>query len=59
MRMVRNRRQLEGGMVTSEYAVGTIGSCGVAGALITLANTDWFQGFIRGFFEKVTGILPF
>jgi hypothetical protein len=59
MRIIRNRRHQEGGMVTSEYAVGTVGSCGVAGALITLASTDWFQGFIKGFFDKVTGILPF
>lgn len=59
MHIVRNRRQQEAGMVTSEYAVGTVGSCGVAGALITLANTDWFQGFIRGFFDRVTGLLPF
>jgi hypothetical protein len=24
-----------------------------------LAGTDWFQGFIQNFFEKVTGFLPF
>lgn len=59
MRMIRNRRHQERGMVTSEYAVGTIGSCGVAGALISLANSDWFQNFIQGFFDKVTGFLPF
>ena len=59
MRMTRDRRRQEAGMVTSEYAVGTVGSCGVAGALITLAGTDWFQGFIQNFFEKVTGFLPF
>jgi hypothetical protein len=59
MHIIRNRRRQEAGMVTSEYAVGTVGSCGVAGALITLANTDWFQGFIRGFFDRVTGLLPF
>ena len=59
MRIIGNRRRLEAGMVTSEYAVGTVGSCGVAGALITLASTDWFQGFIRGFFDRVTGLLPF
>jgi hypothetical protein len=46
-------------MVTSEYAVGTIGSCGVAGALISLASSDWFQGFIQSFFDRVTGFLPF
>ena len=59
MRMIRNRRHQERGMVTSEYAVGTIGSCGVAGALISLASSDWFEGFIQGFFDKVTGFLPF
>jgi hypothetical protein len=59
MRIIRNRRRDEAGMVTSEYAVGTVGSCGVAGALITLASTDWFQGFIKGFLNKVTDILPF
>jgi len=59
MRLINNRRRQEAGMVTSEYAVGTIGSCGVAGALITLAGTDWFQGFVQGFFDKVSGLLPF
>jgi hypothetical protein len=59
MRMIRNRRQREAGMVTSEYAVGTVGSCGVAGALVALANSDWFQNFIQGFFKSVTDILPF
>jgi len=57
--MISNRRRQEAGMVTSEYAVGTIGSCGVAGALVTLASSDWAQGFIQGFFDKVSGLLPF
>lgn len=59
MRIINNRRQQEEGMVTSEYAVGTVGSCGIAGALVTLASSDWFEGFIKGFFDKVTGLLPF
>ena len=59
MRIIRNRRRQEAGMVTSEYAVGTVGSCGVAGALIGLANSDWFQEFIQGFFNSVTEFLPF
>jgi len=59
MRIMRNRRRDEAGMVTSEYAVGTVGSCGVAGALISLAQTDWFEGFIKGFLGTVTDILPF
>jgi hypothetical protein len=59
MRIIRNRRRDEAGMVTSEYAVGTVGSCGVAGALVTLATTDWAQNFITGLFDKVADILPF
>jgi len=54
----RNRHR-EAGMVTSEYAVGTVGSCGVAGALIALTQTDWFNNFITSTLDKITGLLPF
>lgn len=56
---MRNRRRCEDGMVTSEYAVGTVGSCGVAGALIALTQTDWFNTFITGTLDKIADLLPF
>jgi hypothetical protein len=59
MPIIRNRRRDEAGMVTSEYAVGTVGSCGMAGALITLATSDWAQNLVTGFFDKISDILPF
>jgi len=44
-------------MVTSEYAVATIGGCGVACVLITLS--PFFDDFLRALIERGLGpILP-
>ncbi len=53
------KQRRETGMVTSEYAVGTVGSCGVAGALIALTQTDWFNNFITSTLDKIANVLPF
>lgn len=49
----------ERGMTTSEYAVGTVGACGVAGVLYELTQTDFFQGLMKSVITELTGILPF
>lgn len=52
-------RRDDTGMSTAEYAVGTVGACGLAGVLTKLAQTDWFQGIVQGVIGKVTEWLPF
>ena len=53
------RRRGERGMTTSEYAVGTVGACTVAGTLYELANTDFFQDLFADVIGKVWDLLPF
>lgn len=55
----RGTRRDERGMTTSEYAVGTVGACGVAGVLYELANSDWFNNLFRDVIGGVVDLLPF
>ncbi len=52
MRNALQRRD-DTGMTTAEYAVGTVGACGIAGVLMTLVQSDWFGDLIRSIFEFV------
>lgn len=52
MRAVLQRRD-ETGMTTAEYAVGTVGACGIAGVLMTLVDSEWFGDLIKSIFEFV------
>ena len=52
-------RRGERGMTTSEYAVGTVGACSVAGLLFELANTGFFQNLFSDVIGKVWDLLPF
>jgi len=54
-----SRRRGERGMTTSEYAVGTVGACGVAGVLYELANTGFFQNLFSDVISNVWELLPF
>ncbi len=47
------RRRDDAGMTTAEYAVGTVGACGIAGVLMTLVQSDWFTELIKSIFEFV------
>lgn len=40
----------DAGQATAEYAVATVGACGLAGALLTLATGDWW-------FDRILDIL--
>ena len=53
------RRRDERGMTTSEYAVGTVGACGVAGVLYELAKTDFFQNLLSDVIGQIWDLLPF
>ena len=37
----------ESGMTTSEYAVGTVGACGLAAVLVHLGGDDWFLEMVK------------
>lgn len=52
-------RRDDSGMSTAEYAVGTVGACGLAGVLTKLAQTDWFQNIVQDVIGQVTQWLPF
>ncbi|CAN5513989.1 hypothetical protein BH24ACT11_BH24ACT11_09470 [soil metagenome] len=47
------------GMTTSEYAVGTVGACGVGGILYTLASSGWFQDLVKNVIDDLLDVLPF
>ena len=53
------RRRDERGMTTSEYAVGTVGACGVAGVLYELTNTGFFQNLLTDVISGIWDLLPF
>ena len=52
-------RRDDAGMSTAEYAVGTVGACGLGGVLVKLAQTDWFNGLVKNIIGNVTEWLPF
>lgn len=54
-----SRQRGERGMTTSEYAVGTVGACGIAGVLYELANTGFFRNLFSDVISKVWDLLPF
>ncbi|MDO5025138.1 MAG: DUF4244 domain-containing protein [Trueperella sp.] len=45
--------EVEAGMVSAEYAVGTIATTGIAGILIWLAKQDWFREGIAAIFRAI------
>jgi Flp pilus assembly pilin Flp len=47
------QRRDDTGMTTAEYAVGTVGACGIAGVLMTLVDSQWFGDLIKSIFEFV------
>ncbi len=47
------QRRDDTGMTTAEYAVGTVGACGIAGVLMTLVESEWFGDLIKSIFEFV------
>ena len=46
-------------MTTSEYAVGTVGACGVAGVLYQLTQSDFFQNLFSDVISNISDLLPF
>lgn len=49
----------EKGMATAEYAVGTVGACGIGGILYKVGTSEWFQGLVQDVFSGIVSTLPF
>ncbi len=49
----------ERGMTTAEYAVGTVGACGLAGVLLQIAQSDWFGALVQDIIGRIVNWLPF
>ncbi len=52
-------RRDERGMTTAEYAVGTVGACGIGGILYQLASSEWFKNLFVEVIGKLVDLLPF
>ncbi len=55
----RNDRWSDRGMTTSEYAIGTVGACGIAGLLYELVDSGFFTGLFTDIIGSVVDLLPF
>ncbi|USR79312.1 DUF4244 domain-containing protein [Arcanobacterium pinnipediorum] len=47
------RNSVESGMVSAEYAVGTIATTSIAGILIWIAQQDWFKELFIALFKFI------
>lgn len=47
------------GMTTAEYAVGTVGACGLGGVLLQIAQSDWFSTLVQDIIGRAVEWLPF
>lgn len=52
----RVSQRTESGMVSAEYALGTVASTGIAGILIWLSKQDWLRELIANIFRSLLGI---
>ena len=46
---------MEDGMVSAEYAVGTVATTGIAGLLVWLARQDWLREGLAAIFKSIFG----
>ncbi len=53
------RTRDDSGMTTAEYAVGTVGACGLGGVLLQIAQSDWFGTLVQDIIGRVVSWLPF
>ncbi|QOR47623.1 DUF4244 domain-containing protein [Trueperella pecoris] len=45
--------KVESGMVSAEYAVGTVATTSLAGILVWLVQQEWFRDAIVGIFKLI------
>lgn len=58
-KLINKKNRKEQGMATAEYAVGTVGACGVGGILYKVGTSEWFQNLVQSVFERIVATLPF
>jgi hypothetical protein len=46
-------------MTTAEYAVGTVGACGLGGVLVQIAQSEWFGTLVQDVIGRLVHWLPF
>ncbi|MCI7551816.1 MAG: DUF4244 domain-containing protein [Actinomycetaceae bacterium] len=46
---------VESGMVTAEYALGTVATTGIAGILVWLSQQEWLRELIADIFKSMLG----
>jgi len=51
------RTRDERGMTTAEYAVGTVASCGFAGLLYQLLNSEFGQRVLKDLWELAVSVV--
>lgn len=51
--LVRKVARVEEGMVTAEYALGTVATTGIAGILIWLSQQEWLKEAIASIFRLI------
>ena len=59
VRVPDERKVMEQGMTTAEYAVGTLGACSIAAILLKLAQTPWFGELVKSLLGNIPGIAGF
>lgn len=52
-RISRKQGEAEPGMVTAEYALGTVATTGIAGILIWLSQQEWLREAIVEIFKLI------
>lgn len=45
--------EVEDGMVSAEYAVGTVATTSIAGILVWLAQQEWFREGVAAIFKAI------
>lgn len=51
--LIAKGKRVEGGMVSAEYAVGTVATTSIAGLLVWLAQQEWFREGIASIFKMI------
>ncbi|MCI5825985.1 MAG: DUF4244 domain-containing protein [Arcanobacterium sp.] len=51
--LVKRNSEAEAGMVTAEYALGTVATTGIAGILIWLSQQEWLRDLIADIFRRI------
>ncbi|MDD7465194.1 MAG: DUF4244 domain-containing protein [Actinomycetaceae bacterium] len=51
--LTKHGQKAEDGMVTAEYALGTVATTGIAGILVWLSQQEWLRELIADIFRHI------